>query len=161
MNSPSKASSHFTKLHYDDEKKKNFMTCKHCLKKLVDSGNSTCMVSHLRSCRPDIPLINKVKGLPTNIFQVAIPSSTDSSVESTTFDTPSKNLRSNNQNTPLKAMLLSNTPYQVNSVERNKLVNQLLQFIVDMDMPISTEKLLRSGTSARKSRLCLLMELSI
>lgn len=136
MNSP--VSSHFTNLHYDNEKKKNLMTCKHCLKKSVDSGNSTCMVSYLRSCWPNIPLINKFKGSQTNRIQVDMPSSSDSSVESSTFDSPCKNLRSKNQDTPLKAMLLSNSPYQVNSVERNKLVNQLIQFIVDMDMPIST-----------------------
>ena len=41
-------------------------------------------------------------------------------------------------NTPLKTMLLSNTPYHANSVEKNKLIGLLLDMIVDLNLPIST-----------------------
>jgi hypothetical protein len=37
----------------------------------------------------------------------------------------------------VKALLLSQTPYQNNSVERNKLLRLLLKLIVDMNLPIS------------------------
>ena len=47
-----KASSHFIDSGIENGKRQ--MTCKYCKKKLINSGNSNCMVSHLKSCRPDI-----------------------------------------------------------------------------------------------------------
>ena len=42
------------------------MTCKYCHKELIDSKNSNCKVSHLRSCRPEqaAKLANKINNLP-------------------------------------------------------------------------------------------------
>ena len=59
------AASHFNKYHYSDASKKFHMTCNYCCKELIDSKNTNCKVSHLRSCRPDLilNLKNKIKSI--------------------------------------------------------------------------------------------------
>lgn len=104
METPTKAAAHFKDRHFDDKVKKSYMTCKFCLKKLVDCGNTTGMVSHLKSCRPNLLLSNQVKSLKSNIFQVDMTSS-DPANGSPQPTTPVK--LTNQQDTPLKAMLLS------------------------------------------------------
>lgn len=129
MNTPTKASTHFKKLGWCNIRKKNLMQCKHCLKDLVDTGNGTGKTDHLRACRPNLALTNKVKGV--SLFQIEMTSSSDSSGSTASSPTTPK------PNTPLKEMLLSQTPYHIHSVERNKMVYLLLQLVVDMNLPIS------------------------
>jgi len=114
------------------------MQCKHCLKVLVDNKNSTGKVSHIKACRPDVTLTNKVKALKPikDLFSVEIASSRGSSSSSPPL-TPKRDTALK-PDTPLKAMLLSQTPYASNSVERSKLLSLLLQLVVDMNLPIST-----------------------
>ena len=68
-------------LRIDNIKQKNTMQFKHCLKILIDNMNSTGKVSHLKACRSDVNLTNKVKRLGPNkgIFSVEIASSKESS----------------------------------------------------------------------------------
>ncbi len=68
----SKASSHFIKHGRDDKTNRRFMTCKHCFKKLVNSGNSNCFVSHLNMCHPDLEISNKIRSLPRRPFPVQV-----------------------------------------------------------------------------------------
>ncbi len=136
METPSKAADHFVNLRYDDNKKKFTMQCKHCLKVLIDGKNTTCRVSHLRSCRPNLPLINNVANVRIRKFHLDIASSTSSS-SSDSLTSSQSPLSTPTKNTPLKSMLLSQTPYHNNSVERNKLLNLVLELIVDMNLPIS------------------------
>ena len=107
----SKASSHFINHRFDELKQKNIMTCKHCLKTLIDNKNTTGQVSHLKSCRPNINLTNKVKGTTPNqrFFSVEMASSNESS--SSPPSTPKKTDSSQKPETSLKAMMLSRTPY--------------------------------------------------
>ncbi len=107
METPTKASSHFKNFRYDNERKKNLMTCKHCLSVLVDSKNSTCFTSHLKSCQPSLPLTNKVKGVQVNGDNIQIKWSSSDSSGSPPSTSPSKRM----QDTPLKTMLLSKTPF--------------------------------------------------
>ncbi len=76
----SKASSYFINHRYDELKKRDTMQCKHCFKVLVDNKNSTGKVSHMKACRPDIALSNKVKGLRPikELFSVEMASSSGS-----------------------------------------------------------------------------------
>ena len=110
------------------------MTCKHCLSVLVDSKNSTCFTSHLKSCQPSLPLTNKVNGVQVIGDNIQIKWRSSDSSGSPPSTTPSKQMK----DTPLKTMLLSKTPYQTNCVERKKLLDLLVELIVDMNMPIST-----------------------
>ncbi len=130
MDTPTKASSHFINLRYDDAKKKHTMQCKHCMKILIDCKNTTCRVSHLRSCQPNIPLTNKITSIRK--FQIDLPSSASDS--SSSSQSPPSTVKS----TPLKSMLLSHTPYPNDSNERKKILNSLLELLVDMNLPIST-----------------------
>lgn len=114
INTPTKASSHFNNFRYDNERKKNLMTCKHCLSVLVDSKNSTCFTSHLKSCQPSLPLTNKVNGDQVIGDNIQIKWRSSDSSGSPPPTTPSKQMK----DTPLKTMLLSKTPYQTNCVER-------------------------------------------
>jgi len=77
----SKASSHFVIHRFNELKQKNIMTYKHCLNTLIDNKNTTGQVSHLKSCRPNINLNNKVKGTTPNqgFFSVEMASSNESS----------------------------------------------------------------------------------
>ena len=134
----SKASSHFINHRFDELKQKNIMTCKHCLKTLIDNKNTTGQVSHLKSCRPNINLTNKVKGTTPNqrFFSVEMASSNESS--SSPPSTPKKTDSSQKPETSLKTMMLSHTPYANNSAERARLISLLLQLVVDINLPIST-----------------------
>lgn len=134
----SKASSHFINHRYDELKKRDTMQCKHCFKVLVDNKNSTGKVSHMKACRPDIALSNKVKGLRPlkELFSVEMASSSGSPSPSPPL-TPKRDT-AHKPDTPLKTLLLSHTPYASNSVERSKLNSLLLQLVVDMNLPIST-----------------------
>ena len=106
------------------------------MKVLTDNKNSTGRVQHLKSCQPTLKLTNKIRGVAiSNVVEVTMVN--DSSDSSDSYSTPRKsNLIKSN--TPLKSLLLSNTPYHSNSAEKCKLVGLLLDLIVDMNLPIST-----------------------
>ncbi len=98
-------------------------------------------MSHLLRCKAfaktDHQLSNKVRGHTVSkpLFEVEIQSN-ENSIQTKSTSTPTKTtlLKSD---TPLKTLLLSNTPYHDNSVEKGKMVNSLLNLIVDLNLPIS------------------------
>ena len=81
----------------------------------------------MRACRLHLLLSNKVlESRPNTTFQVEISTSRQNgSNESPQAD--KLNATTSQPSTPLKAMLLSQSPYQANSVERNKLINLHVQ----------------------------------
>jgi hypothetical protein len=85
-----------------------------------------------------IKLSNKVNGVSvtTRLIDVQMSPGSSSCSSPDCLSTPKKSglIR---PDTPLKAMLLSNTPYHNNSVEKNKLISSLLDLIVEMNLPIS------------------------
>ena len=90
----------------------------------------------MRSCQPNLKLTNRTRGVSVSShFEVAM--TNDHPPDSSeAFSTPQKStlVRSS---TPLKSLLLSNTPYHTNSAEKCKLVGLLLDLIVDMNLPVS------------------------
>jgi len=101
-----------------------------CHKILSDNKNSTGKVNHLVRCpvfdKTDHQLTNKVRGqkIVRPLFEVEM--SSGISNELAAPFTPVKSTVGSKSDTPLKALLLSNTPYHNNSVEKNKLINSLL-----------------------------------
>jgi len=140
----SKASSHFIKDGFDEKKKKNMMKCKHCHKRLINSGNTNCYGSHLSRCRPDlyaetttnIQAFNKKRpaevlfssqscsqqSLPENGSPVRSDSTTPFKVS-----TP----------VPIKTFLLSKTPYSADSAERLRLIDSVVNCVVKLNLPLS------------------------
>ena len=133
----SKASHHFVNNGFDDQTKKRYMTCMHCSKKLINSGNSNCMVSHLSRCRPDLysAISNKIQSYPKKL-PVEITFIKESPIKRNFFElnhnstsltpsaealTPIKASTSLTSSTPIKSFLLSKTPYGQASSERLKL----------------------------------------
>ncbi len=146
----SKASSHFINNGRDDTTNRRFMTCKYCFKKLVNSGNTNCFASHLSRCRPDLEICNKIRSLPKRSVPVQIqfadspmrPTGTnflnEISMQTTTstleYNTP---IKKSSVNTPIKTFLLSKTPYSIDSTERLKLIDSLINCIVKLNLPLS------------------------
>ncbi len=89
----------------------------------------------------------------TDIIQIKMNGEHDSSDGTDVEATPKKSTLVKS-NTPLKTLLLSNTPYHANSVEKNKLIGLLLDMIVDLNLPISTvdQPTLVKYTSALNNR---------
>lgn len=87
--------------------------------------------------KTDHQLTNKVRGqkIVRPLFEVDM--SPRISNELAAPFTPVKSTVGSKSDTPLKTLLLSNTPYHSNSVEKNKLINSLLDLIVEVNLPIS------------------------
>ncbi len=87
--------------------------------------------------KTDHQLTNKVRGqkIVRPLFEVEM--SSGISNELAAPFTPVKSTVGSKSDTPLKALLLSNTPYHNNSVEKNKLINSLLDLIVEINLSIS------------------------
>lgn len=91
LQSPTKASKHFKDCRYNHEEERFTMTCVFCLKVLTDNKNSTGRVSHLRSCRPNLKLTNKVRGQAvTDTIKIRMNSEHDSSDGTDVDATPKK-----------------------------------------------------------------------
>ena len=128
------------------------MTCNYCKKKLVNSGNSNCYVSHITRCPYSPKLLNisnSIKSCPRKVI-VAI-RLTDSPTKigcTKTACSPVHQLNSNNfefntpnkasrEDTPLKQFLLSKTQYKNNSSEHLKLIDSVINCIVKLNLPLS------------------------